>query len=1653
MILDYNNLEFDSHGRPETPELQLRTLSGEILGVIPNAHNIKLDIKFSEPSELTFTVPALTDGEPTPFYDQLTGYRLIYTKCYGVYVILEPQQIADGIQDTTEVTAYSLEKTLEMKKFFLEEGTFNFWNPGASENTILGRMLEVAPGWGVGIVSPTLIGRYRTFEDYDDYLLSFAYDTCPEKYRCVFVFDTYKKTINVYDADEERPMLPIYLDFENLLNSVEINELTDEMVTALRPYGADDLDIREVNPIGTNWIYDISYFIANGDIPDALAKKWLAWQKEVIQTQNYYRGLTALKFTATSKLITLKTELTDLNGELTDLTNQQSVDIQALAMEVSEQGKQTTQQRLDETNRKIEKKKAEIAAKEAEIAKMEEQINGKGANSYSSKIKAVTDRLGIKNYFTKAEYETLSQYFIEQDMTEETFVASEVDVDFTGATFDVNSGKLNITGTKLIKAEAPGGVTSQIFTMAGGTFIIRDANNGEKLSGDIIRGSCDYQTNGDIVVSIYGGSLKSGDTTAETGCVTITGKGSGLTTDVKAVNDQDVITYEGTTMTVNLGTCSMYLTAAIGDYQRYGVAMDLFEFAVETLSDLAIPTYEFSVESGNFIFAHEFEPFRKKLELGKGVYLRMPNGQVLHPLIIEFELDFESEDTFSLVFSNRFKRMDDVFTLKDMIENSYSTSRSFDASKYLYKETSSQMSSVSKFLSDSLDAAKNSILSSKNQSVLIDGAGIHVSGDDNYQLRIIDSMIAMTDDGWQHAKLAIGRFASPEVGEYWGVNAEVIGGKLFVGNNLIIENSTDDGTMQFRVDASGAWLYNATFVLVNEDASYFSKVRSEDEPSIVSSDDIETTALNVGGKIILDPLYGIAAGNKNLFTLEGTHVTPSFLNKSSGLVLDDEDMPKNANFYLDAVTGKAYFRGRLQAKEGLIGGWTISDGMLFAGDGTTYVALNGDNSDYSQWTMWAGSETPSDAPFWVKKDGTFNAKNADIKGNIEADSGTFHGTVYASDGSFTGTIVAKDGSIGGWTIAEDKLWCGSGDTYVALDGGSGDYAIWAGSQTASAAEFSVKRDGTLHASNGFFQGQINATSGTFTGTLHAKEGDFTGELNAVYGSIGGWHIETDSKLWTGSGSSYVGLNGKYTGYSTDLAIWAGAQSGSSAPLRIYKNGKIYASDAELTGAITAKSGNIGGWTITDKSRLYSGSGTSYVALNGGSVSDTTYAMWAGSGSASSAPFSVKRSGEIKSTSGVIGGWTIGSNSLHSGNGTTYVELNSNSNSSYAIWVGSNTSSSAPFSVKRDGSLYAKSATLRGSTFQDKNGNGMMDSDYKFTHDYLNLKGLNINDNFIVDSNGKVTIRNGSIDWGAVTGKDGLLSDIGAAQTAAETAQSAAEAADRKADNAQGTANDALSKANSAYSEATSAQQEANDAMNDAQSALEKFNSWTAADGTHIDGKNIATDTILVTSLYGGTINIYNGTGSGRTVTGYISTTNTTGGWGIQLASKTGLRLVSNGNLWAEASGGSFGIISGDFKCEADCCPNSTTGSYKLGNMNYKWSDLYCSNSTIQTSDRNAKNTIEDLPDKYLDMFDKLTPKRYKLNDGTSGRFHVGLIAQDVEEAMLASGIESKEFGGFIKGVDDDGIDVYMLRYGEFIAIMIEKIKRLEARISELEKSP
>lgn len=175
-------------------------------------------------------------------------------------------------------------------------------------------------------------------------------------------------------------------------------------------------------------------------------------------------------------------------------------------------------------------------------------------------------------------------------------------------------------------------------------------------------------------------------------------------------------------------------------------------------------------------------------------------------------------------------------------------------------------------------------------------------------------------------------------------------------------------------------------------------------------------------------------------------------------------------------------------------------------------------------------------------------------------------------------------------------------------------------------------------SSGGTQGSfLNLSDGSFTspnlswdsnGNLIAKNANLSGEITATNGSIAGWTIISNKMYTTGSG--------KYTGigkYGSAYAFWAGATSndnGNSAVFKVSHTGKLTATDADITGTITATNGKIGRYDITS-TYLMTNSGSNASGIGG------NQAFWAGAEDSNSAPFRVGYDGVLWAENAAIRG--------------------------------------------------------------------------------------------------------------------------------------------------------------------------------------------------------------------------------------------------------------------------------------------------------------------------------------------------------------------------------------------------------------------------------
>ena len=140
-----------------------------------------------------------------------------------------------------------------------------------------------------------------------------------------------------------------------------------------------------------------------------------------------------------------------------------------------------------------------------------------------------------------------------------------------------------------------------------------------------------------------------------------------------------------------------------------------------------------------------------------------------------------------------------------------------------------------------------------------------------------------------------------------------------------------------------------------------------------------------------------------------------------------------------------------------------------------------------------------------------------------------------------------------------------------------------------------------------------------------------------------------------------------------------------------------------------------------------------------------------------------------------------------------------------------------------------------------------------------------------------------------------------------------------------------------------------------------------------------------------------------------------------------------------------------------------TNTYQLGSTGAKWTAVWAVNGMIQTSDIRLKTDIIEST-LGIDFINNLRPVSYKWIDGgvdwqettdkknpirrTGVRNHYGLIAQEVKEAVVISGVE--DFAGWSLEDLSDPESGQALNYGEFIAPLIKAVQELSAQISTLE---
>lgn len=374
-------------------------------------YNKELYLRFNDVSEFHITIPYSYNNEIFNYYDMIVSKRIISIDNLAQFIISEVKETDDGIRKEKEVTAYSLEMELSFKKINLFDGTYKLYDPLNPENTLLYKILQTS-NWTVGNIDSDLLNLYRTFEIPDSTVYEFLLNEVENSYECVFVFDTFQKTVSAYTLENLSNNTDIFLTYDNLIQEIEINEKSDEIVTALSVYGGNNLGISAVNPLGSNTIYNFNYFANEEWMSSDLIEAINIWSSNIAQYAPIYANILTQYKNGNIVLNNLKSTLEDQKAERDSVEGVIKVMIEGGLTNTTDYAQQISN--LNNINQEIEVTNQSIESQNLEL------------QSYQKNLQNINQLLSFENNFTDEQYSELKSYIIENTYQNDSFTTTTI---------------------------------------------------------------------------------------------------------------------------------------------------------------------------------------------------------------------------------------------------------------------------------------------------------------------------------------------------------------------------------------------------------------------------------------------------------------------------------------------------------------------------------------------------------------------------------------------------------------------------------------------------------------------------------------------------------------------------------------------------------------------------------------------------------------------------------------------------------------------------------------------------------------------------------------------------------------------------------------------------------------------------------------------------------------------------------------------------------------------------------------------------------------------------------------------------------------------------------------------------------------------------
>lgn len=850
-------IRFNEQFQAEDISIVLARPDHSTLGMLQNVDDIEWSISEIEPCEVSFVLHKFRDGVQEPLWDEVVDFKYIFIPEWDTYLELNVTVNDEDItvkncvaQDAAAIElsnsyVYNLEINTEadIKRTDYLSPTV-FYDETEPKRSLLNRVLYKLPNWSIGHVDNSLKSIQRMFSSNGSSVYEFLTKDVAQEMECLFKFDSKSRTISAYDLKTvcvdcgnrgefsgECPKCGsknlkyygqdsgVFLDVENILNSVNYSTNVDEVKNCFHLEAGDDNMTAAVinrNPNGSAYIY---YFSdeAKHDMPPELVEKLDSYDSLMKSYDAEYNTIIGNIYEDIDKILYYRSGMMPAPKEKPSSSLEQASKITSEALSPMGMPKITSSTSVQTVNTAL-KQYIKVFIKSGWFKAEVNQSNFEyvGTHATGAVYGWWTGNFKITNYSDEEDtcftdtiqimvwdnYHTYLEQKLEKKLADED--------DEEGTIFDVLKYKDLGLFKEALKLYGLHRLQSFHDAIQGGMDILVEqdqAREGAELYEGLY---LPYYEKLQAVLEEISARQK-----------TIEGYEQDLLIQQNRQKEiQAALNFEA-----YLGTELYHTFLAYKKEDNYSnsnfISNDLdnkkilenaqafLDKAKEELFKSGTLQHQISADINNLTAITEFQPFLENFATGNWMTVAV-DGIPYRLRLVDAQWSASDRTSMSITFSDVVNIRSGYTDVKSMLDKASSIVGSYGAVTNQVNASKEQNDFVKNFVSNGFDATTVKIVNNaSNQNITIGEAGLlarrKIDFTEMYepqQVKLLGSGLYFTTDNWRSTKSCLGRYymANPDTGkmeERFGVLAENLVGNVILGNDLGIYSSDGTKTMSF----------------------------------------------------------------------------------------------------------------------------------------------------------------------------------------------------------------------------------------------------------------------------------------------------------------------------------------------------------------------------------------------------------------------------------------------------------------------------------------------------------------------------------------------------------------------------------------------------------------------------------------------------------------------------------------------------------------------------------------------------------------------------------------------------------------------------------------------------------------------------------------